>query len=153
MFRFASGSQTFIMDSHRTDPGFDHALFSAGQTVVYAHDLCGNLTFLNHTGERLLGYTCEEARRMNVADLIAPEIAAQIQEQIAGISANRIGCVYEIDMTAKDGRRVPLEVSMRVVFRRGRPVEIEGIALPSTLRLWTRAKSPRCLDDDFCNAI
>lgn len=142
---------TFIMNRHHQDSDLDQFVFPG--EVVYAHDLRGNLTFLNHTGERLLGYSCEEVRRMNVADLISPEIAAQIQEQIAGIATENIGCVYEIDMTAKDGRRVPLELSMRVVFRCGRPVEIEGIALPSMSRLWMRAKTQRCLDDDFCNAM
>ncbi len=120
---------------------------------MYAHDLLGNFTFLNHAGEQILGYSCEEARRMNVADLMRAEVAASILEHAALNSRRQIGAVYEVEMTAKDGRRLPLEVSVHVVSRRGRPIEIEGIAVPATSVAWARAKKPRCLDEDFCNAI
>src|SRR2546428_11098939 len=36
--------------------------------------------------------------------------------------------VYELDMITKDGRRVPLEVSTRLMLRDGRPVAVQGIA-------------------------
>ena len=141
------------MNSHYENRDFDQHLFSSDQKVVFAHDLTGNFTFLNHAGELILGYSCEEARRMNVVDLIQPESAALIQEQIAGISTKRIGAVYEIEIIAKDGHRIPLEVSMRLVSRRGQHVEIEGIAVPSTLHVDARAKTPQCLDENFCNTI
>ncbi len=131
----------------------ENALLSPDQQVVYAHDLSGNLTFLNHAGERLLGYSCEEARRMNVADWMRPEVAAQILAQVAAGAERPIGMVYEIELLAKDGRRLPLEVSMHVVSRRGCPIEIEGIAVPATSGTWQRAGRPRCLDENFCNAI
>jgi PAS domain S-box-containing protein len=34
--------------------------------IVYSYDLNGNITFLNHEGERLSGYTSEEACRMKL---------------------------------------------------------------------------------------
>ena len=132
---------------------FDLSLFSPGVKVVYAHDLSGNFTFLNHAGERILGYSCEEARRMNVADVMRAEVASQILEQVASNAGGAIGTVYEIELTAKDGRRLQLEVSMHVVSRRGRPIEIEGVAVPATSNNWARATTPRCLDENFCNAI
>jgi PAS domain S-box-containing protein len=131
----------------------DRASSSSEQKVVYAHDLLGNITFLNHAGELILGYTCEEARRMNVADVMRAEVAAAILGQAASNSHRPFGAVYEIEMTAKDGRRLQLEVSTHVVSRRGRPIEIEGIAVPATSVAWARASRPRCLDEDFCNAI
>ena len=141
------------MNSHFESPDSDQRFFAGEEKVVFAHDLSGNFTFLNHAGEQIIGYSCEEARRLNIADLIRPEIAAQLQEQIASIITKKIGAVYEIEIIAKDGHRVPLEVSLRVVARRGQPVEIEGIAVPSILRVEARAKRARCLDDDFCNTI
>jgi two-component system cell cycle sensor histidine kinase/response regulator CckA len=119
-------------------------------TMVYTHDLNGNFTSLNHDGELLSGYSSEEARRMNIAQVVPPEIAGFVREQMVRNVSKRIGTVYEIDLVAKDGRRVPLEVSTRVVLREGQSVEIEGIAVPSVLR--SSSPSPeglRCVDADF----
>jgi PAS domain S-box-containing protein len=151
--RFAFAPPRVTMNSRRRDSDFDSVLFSTEQKVVYAHDLCGNFTFLNHAGERILGYSCEEARRMNVADVMRADVASRILEQVTSNVGTAIGVVYEIEITAKDGRCLQLEVSMHVVSRRGRPVEVEGIAVPSTSPSLTSAKSPRCLDENFCNAI
>jgi len=118
--------------------------------VTYAHNLSGNLTFLSEEGERISGYSCEEACRMNIADLLDPEIAGRACEQVIGDMTKRVGAVYEIDLIAKDGQSVPLEVSTRVVLRGGEPIEIQGIALPSVIR----SQSPSslralCQDEDF----
>src|SRR6266446_4448954 len=118
--------------------------------VTYAHNLSGNFTFLSEEGERISGYSCEEACRMNIAELLDPEIAGQAWEQIMGDVTKRIGTVYEIDLVAKDGQSVPLEVSTRIVLRDGEPIEIQGIAVPSVIR----SQSPsslraRCLDESF----
>ena len=103
--------------------------FQGGKNIVYAHDLGGNFTFLNHAGEKISGYSCEEVRRMNVAELVPVEIAAQVREQIVSNVARPVGTVYEIDLIAKDGHRVPLEVSTTLVLRNGQPIEIQGIAV------------------------
>jgi hypothetical protein len=39
--------------------------------------------------------------------------------------------VYEIEIITRDRRRVTLETSIHLVMRDGRPIEIQGIALPS----------------------
>lgn len=102
------------------------------ENVIYAFDFNGNITFLNGQGERLLGYSSEEARQLNITQVLAPEFADDVREQILSSTTRRIGCVYEIEMIARDGRRVPLEVSTSVVFRKGGPAEIQGIAVPFT---------------------
>lgn len=109
-------------------------LFQGANKIVFAHDLAGNLTFLNHTGEVVSGYSREEACRMNIAELVPAEIAEHVREQIVRNVTRCVGTVYEIDWIAKDGRRVPLEVSTALVLRNGQPVEIQGIAVPSVIR-------------------
>lgn len=99
-------------------------------SVTYVHDLDGNLTFLNQQGQQLLGYSCEEVRRLNINEIVAPDIAPQVRDQILHTTNGAIGMVYEIEVMAKDGHRVPLEISTRVVFRRGQAVEIEGVGVP-----------------------
>ena len=102
--------------------------------VTYAHNLSGELTFLSEAGERISGYSCEEACHMNIAELLDPEVAANICEQVMRDTTKPVGAVYEIDLIAKDGRCIPLEVSSRVVRRNGRPLEVQGIAVPSVIR-------------------
>lgn len=87
---------------------------------------------------------------MNIAEVVAPELAEHAREQIKRSIRERLGAVYEIDIIAKDGRRIALEVSTQVVLREGHPIGIQGIAVPSVLR--SPAKpflSSRCLDTGF----
>jgi PAS domain S-box-containing protein len=109
-------------------------LFQGENKIVYAHDLEGNFTFLNHTGAAISGYSCEEICRMNIAEVVPLEIAAHVCQQIAESVTRRIGTVYEIDLITRDGHRVPLEVSTTPVMRNGQPIEIQGIAVPSVIR-------------------
>ena len=71
---------------------------------------------------------------MNIAELIDPSIADHIRAQILRDAKERVGTVYEIDLIAKDGRRIPLEVSTRAVLRDGERFEVQGIAVPSVIR-------------------
>lgn len=128
----------------------DPAPAHRASAVVYAYDLNGNITFLNHEGERILGYSREEACRMNIAEVIDPRIAGDIQEQILRDAKEPVGTVYEIDIIAKDGRRIALEVSTRVVLSDGERVEVQGIAVPSVIRSQSSfCMGLRCLDEDF----
>lgn len=102
--------------------------------IIYAHDLGGNFTFLNEAGEQVSGYSCEEMCRMNIMELVPAEIAAYVREGIVRNVTQPVGTVFEIDLIARDGRRVPLEVSTELVLRNGEPVEIQGIAVPSVIR-------------------
>ena len=128
----------------------DREFFQRAGDVTYAYDLSGNFTFLSEEGERILGYSCAEACRMNIAELLDPEIAGQIREQIMRGAKQRIGAVYEIEIVAKDGRRVPVEVSTRVVLRDREPIEIQVVAVPSVIRgqLPTPLRA-RCPDERF----
>src|SRR5262249_47020529 len=48
-----------------------------------------------------------------------------LRQKLAGAAAPT---VYELELIRKDGTRVPLEVSSRLIVRGGRPVGIQGIA-------------------------
>jgi PAS domain S-box-containing protein len=127
---------------HTNDREFERA-----DEVTYAHNLSGELTFLSEEGERISGYSHEEACQMNIAELLNPQVGANVCEQIIRDTTKRVGAVYEIDLIKKDGRSVPVEVSARVVLRNGRPLEVQGIAVPSVIRaelpIHQRAKSER----------
>lgn len=141
------------MSRHNSFRRSHHYSFADERRVVYAHDLSGNFTFLNAQGERLLGYSCEEACRMNISEIVAPEFAPQVREQILSDASSMIGAVYEIEIVAKDGHRVPVEVSMRLVHPPGRGAEIEGLAIPSVTSEDLPSSTPQCLDTEFFYGI
>lgn len=121
------------IEKNRYNPALAHR---AG-AVLYAYDLSGNIAFLNHGGEQISGYSREEAHGMNIAEVIDPSIAYHILKQILRDAKERVGAVYEIDIIARDGRRIPLEVSTRVVLRDGVRVEIQWIAAVSDSKPFT----------------
>ena len=123
---------------------------SSGKEIVYTLDLAGNFTFLNEVGERFSGYSCDEVCRMNITQVVAPELADYVRHQITRTVREWFGAVYEIEIITKDHRRVALETSTHVVLRDGQPIEIQGIAVTPIAR--TRPlpnERVRCLDREF----
>jgi PAS domain S-box-containing protein len=129
-----------ITDQHKADDAIRESeeryreLFENANDIIYTHDLQGNFTSLNRTGERITGYSREETMKMNVADVIAPEYLGLAREMIAHKAAEHVSTVYEIDIISKSGRRVRLEVSTRLIFHDGKPVGVQGIARDLTER-------------------
>ncbi|HZE69349.1 MAG TPA: PAS domain S-box protein [Pyrinomonadaceae bacterium] len=109
-------------------------LFENATDIIYTHDLAGNFTSLNRSGERLTGYAREEACRMNVADVIAPEYLNLARRMTAQKAAGNAPTEYELEIVSKDGRRVRLEVSTQLIVREGNPVGVQGIGRDLTER-------------------
>ena len=123
---------------------------SSGKEIVYTLDLAGNFTFLNEVGERFSGYSCDEVCRMNITQVVAPELADYVRHQITRTVREWFGAVYEIEIITKDRRRVALETSTHVVLRDGQPIEIQGIALaPIAQARRLPDERVRCLDREF----
>src|SRR5689334_7028564 len=109
-------------------------LFENANDIIYTHDLQGNFTSLNRSGEIITGYSCEETVKMNVADVLAPEYLDLARQMIKQKAEERVSTVYELDIISKSGHRVRLEVSTRLIFRDGKPVGVQGIARDLTER-------------------
>jgi diguanylate cyclase (GGDEF)-like protein/PAS domain S-box-containing protein len=103
-------------------------LFEEANDVIYTHDLDGNFTTINKAGERISGYTREEFLVMNIAQILPPKYLDLAREMIDRKIADGAPTSYELEVQAKDGRRVPLEVSTHLIYKDGRPVEVQGIA-------------------------
>ena len=114
--------------------------------VLFTLDLAGNFKSVNSAAEGLFGYSAEEICATNIADLVAPDFAHYLKDQIARASAAELGAVYEVEIYTKDGEYLPVEISTRVVLRSGCPFELEGIAFPLINSFGGR---PQCLDEEF----
>ncbi len=107
----------------------EHAL-----DAIYTATPDGNFTRVNRAAEQLSGFSRAELLRMNFFDLIAPEE----REQVRGVLARRFAGgrdeTVKVQLVAKDGRRVFVEVVGRLVEEDGKPGHLEGIARDATER-------------------
>jgi PAS domain S-box-containing protein len=109
-------------------------LVENARDLIYSHDLEGNYTSINKAGEQITGYTHEETLGMNIAQTIAPEYLEKARRMIAGKLTGEEMTAYELEIIAKDGRRIPVEVNTRLVYQAGAPCGVQGIARDITDR-------------------
>jgi PAS domain S-box-containing protein len=112
------------------------SLLENANDIIYSHDLQGKYLAINRAGEKITGYTQESILRgMNIVQIIAPEhleLAKEMTER--KLLDPNAQTLYEVDIFAKDGRRLTLEVNTRIAFNDGKPVAVEGIARDITER-------------------
>ncbi|MCU1267803.1 MAG: multi-sensor hybrid histidine kinase [Acidobacteria bacterium] len=103
-------------------------LFENANDIIYTHDLDGNYTSVNKACERITGYTSEESCSMNIAQVIAPEYLENARLMLARKPSAMAPSTYELEIIAKDGRRLTLEVNSRLVQENGIPTGVQGMA-------------------------
>ena len=98
------------------------------------HDLRGKILAINRAGEYLTGYSRSEVLGHNFDHLIAPEARPLIHDFIRAHLGGSATQHYELPIVSKFGNRRFLEVSTRILYRRGQPVAIQGIGRDITDR-------------------
>jgi len=109
-------------------------LFENANDIIYTHDLQGNYTSVNKACEKILGYASEEALRMNIAQLVAPERLEEARQRLAQKTRERAPSSFEMEIIAKDGHRAVLEVNSRLTYQDGEPSGVQGMARDITER-------------------
>ncbi len=110
-------------------------LFENANDLIYTHDLNGNFTSLNRAGEVITGYSREEALGMNIGKVVAPEFLELAKTMTARKVESDRPTTYELEIIAKQGHRVTLELSTRlIVSPDGMPIGVQGIGRDITER-------------------
>jgi PAS domain S-box-containing protein len=109
-------------------------LFENARDAIYVHDLEGRYISINHAAEQLSGYTREEIIGHTFSEFISTEHLKSVRDNFCGKLAKRGETTYEVDVIAKDGRRVPVEVSSRAIYENGVIVGVQGTARDITER-------------------
>src|SRR5687768_8181234 len=93
-------------------------LFENANDLVYTHDLQGIVTSMNVAGERLTGYSREDVLGRSISEFVAPEQRDRGRDAMARKLRGEVTATfYEIDIVAKDGRRIPVEVGTRLIYQ------------------------------------
>jgi PAS domain S-box-containing protein len=100
--------------------------------IIFTRDLAGNFTSFNRAAERVTGFRREEALKMNIAQITAPDSPRTAPLPSRGADGGP--APHDLEIVARDGRRVALEVSTRLLYEDGRPVGVQGIARDVTER-------------------
>ncbi len=90
-------------------------LFENANDLIYTHDLLGNFTSLNRAGELITGYSRDEALQMNIGEVVAPEFIEAAKTMTAKKVDGEKPSTYELEIISKNGRRVTLELSTRLI--------------------------------------
>lgn len=109
-------------------------LVENARDIIYEHDLKGNYTSTNKAAEEITGYSREEALRLNITQTVAPEYLEKAKEMVRRKLAGESVTAYELELVAKDGRKIAVEVNTRLVFYDGVPTGVQGIARDVTAR-------------------
>ena len=109
-------------------------LFENARDAMYVHNLDGIYTSINHAAEKLTGYTREEIVGHHFSEFVADEHVKQVRERFCAKLAKKGETTYEVEVIAKDGRRVPVEVSSRAIYENGLIVGVQGTARDVTER-------------------
>ncbi|HSP64159.1 MAG TPA: PAS domain S-box protein [Pyrinomonadaceae bacterium] len=135
-----------VTDSKRAEEALTESeqrfrdLFENASDVIYTADFEGNFTSLNKSGERMTGYTREEALHLNFSQVVAPETRKLVQEMTERKFKSPDETVYEIEFLKKGGEPLLVEVSSRAIYKNGKPVGIQGIGRDITQRKQVEAE-------------
>jgi PAS domain S-box-containing protein len=115
-------------------------LFENASDVIYTTDFEGNFTSLNQSGERMTGYTHEEALHLNFSQVVSSETYKRVQEMRTRKLRGHDDTVYEVEFLKKNGEPLLVEVSSRAILENGKPVGIQGIGRDITQRKQVEAE-------------
>jgi len=107
--------------------------------IVYVHDLNGMMLFVNGPGLELTGFTVADVLDgVSIYDFVVPEFVDVIEARMESPGAVS-RAPYSSEIYAKDGERIPMEITTRILRTGGRIMAVLGIA--QDLRLARRLET------------
>ncbi len=96
-------------------------LMENSQDLICAHDLQGNLLFVNPSGTRLSGYSKETLLKMNLSEVLAPHVRHKFSEYLAQVQAQgQARGILKIQTASGEIRYLEYDNTLRV----------EGVPVP-----------------------
>jgi PAS domain S-box-containing protein len=102
--------------------------------LIFTLDRETRITFINPAVEKTLGYTPDELLGKRANMLFTSRTQTTLTDRGTWVETAPSSFKTDIELAAKDGRAVPLEVSMTIMQREDSPVRVQGIARDMTER-------------------
>lgn len=109
-------------------------LFENSRDAIYVHDLSGRYVSLNRAAEKLSGFARSEIIGKHFSNFVAPGYLKDVRKNLCKKLDEEGETSYEIDLITKDRRRVPVEVTSRLIYENGVAVGVQGTARDITER-------------------
>jgi len=109
-------------------------LFENAHDMVFTCGLRGHITSLNRAGEQLLQRSRADVIGQDIAGVLTPESAEAVRSVLDRDRPEDRPRTVEIELLGGDGKRIPLEVSLRPIRDDGYTLGWQGIARDITER-------------------
>lgn len=110
-------------------------MFDFSREPVYIHDLEGRFIDANNAALQLLGYEKADMPSMVLSDLLDKGQASEALESARHMAATGLpNVVSEFKIRRKDGGTLDLEVAASIIYHRGKPSAVIGVARNITRR-------------------
>jgi PAS domain S-box-containing protein len=119
---------TALVESLKASEARYRELIENANDLVFTTDFSGKFTSLNRAVEETTGFSRDELVGSDLSVIVPPQHVARVREMMRRKIETHERTRYEIEIVAKDGRHVPVEVHSRLVYENGEPVAIQGIA-------------------------
>jgi PAS domain S-box-containing protein len=104
-------------------------IFDTLTDIVFSLDSQGRLTYLNPQFEKITGYRNEDLYGHPYIEIIHPDCRELTQDMFRRGISGQDTPMYEMDIIAADGSRIPIEVNAKTVLdNSSRPIGRIGIA-------------------------
>jgi two-component system, sensor histidine kinase and response regulator len=109
-------------------------LFENANDIVFTTDLEGKVTSINRATESVTGYGRQEVLGKDILNFVAEKYREAADLMFRRMLHDETPTTNSMELVAKDGRRIPLEVSSRLILEDGKPAGVQGIARDITER-------------------
>lgn len=109
-------------------------LFENSRDAIYVHDMSGRYISVNRAAEELSGFARAEILGRHYSNFVAPRHLKDARENFCRKLDAPVETIYEAEVVCKNGRRTPVEISSRMIYREGEAVAVQGIARDITER-------------------
>jgi diguanylate cyclase (GGDEF)-like protein/PAS domain S-box-containing protein len=102
-------------------------IVSGAQDLILIVDTQANILFVNDAWLNTLGYSKNEASRMNMFDVMSDNCKGSCKEQMQALLHGQGKGCFEVTFTTKDKQQLIMEGSCHCTFKNSKPHMIRGI--------------------------